>query len=153
MVQLRLHPGRRLSPREPGLSRLSRYLPEYLLTHLPVWINVIAHNRLGAAALIAISIPLVQQLTYLIPMRIPSALRWILSLAIIVALDALHVKLLRIVPTVVWAFILSVLLLRALLPSATDHKMLGYLNALGPIGDPIFPFNPNVDVYHQLDLK
>jgi hypothetical protein len=56
-------------------------------------------------------------------------------LTIIAAIAALHVNLLWIVPTVVWTFIISVFLLRALLPSATDHKMLGYLNALGrPMG-------------------
>jgi hypothetical protein len=129
-------------------------LPGYLLTHLSVWVNAIAHTYLGAVALIAISIPLVQQLTYLIPMRIPSALRWILSLAIIATIAALHVNLLWIIPTLVWTFVISVFLLRALLPSATDHKMLGYLNALGrPIGDSISPFNPNIDAYRQLDLK
>jgi hypothetical protein len=129
-------------------------LPSYMLSHMPVWVNTIAHTHLGAAALIAISIPLLQQLTYLIPMRIPSVLRWILSLTIIAAIAALHVNLLWIVPTLVWTFIISVFLLRALLPSAIDHKMLGYLNALGrPMGASISPFNPNADVYRQLDLK
>jgi hypothetical protein len=103
-------------------------------------------THLGGAALIAISIPLLQQLTYLIPMPIPSALRWILSLTIIAAIAALHVNLLWIVPTLVWTFIVSVFLLRALLPSATDHKMLGYLNALArpPIDNSFAPFNPNL---------
>jgi hypothetical protein len=41
------------------------------------------------------------------------------------------------------------------LPSATDHKMLGYLNALArpPIDNSVAPFNPNHDLYRQLDLK
>jgi hypothetical protein len=68
-------------------------------------------------------------------MRLPSVLPWILSFTIIAVIAALHVNLLWIIPTVVWTFIISVFLLRALLPSATDHKMLGYLNAPGrPMG-------------------
>jgi hypothetical protein len=88
-------------------------------------------------------------------MRIPSALRWIISLTTIAAIAVLHVNLLWIVPTLVWTFIVSVFLLRALLPSATDHKMLGYLNALSrpPIDNAFSPLSPNANLYRQLGLK
>ncbi len=134
---------------------LFTHVPAYLFAHLPVWLSSIAHNRFGAATLIAISIPMLQQLTYLIPLRIPSAVRWVLAIATIAAITALHVNLLWIVPTLVWTFLIGVFLLRALMPSVSDHHMGGYLEALArPYNfDSYGDLDPNSNVYRWLGLS
>jgi pimeloyl-ACP methyl ester carboxylesterase len=129
---------------------------DYTFAHLPAWVSHFAHSRFHEAFLIALSIPLVVQLTYLIPIKIPFFLRCLLSTAIVAAIVFFHVNILWIVPTLVWIFMIGILLLRALLPSGEDHKMAGYITALyRPFRDDIVfhPSQPNKDLYTRLRLR
>jgi hypothetical protein len=129
---------------------------DYTFAHLPAWVSHFAHSRFHEAFLIALSIPLVEQLTYLIPIKIPFFLRCLLSIAIVAAIVFFHVNILWVIPTLVWIFMIGVLLLRALLPSGKDHKMAGYINALyRPFrDDPAYrPLQTNNDVYTSLGLR
>jgi Lipase (class 3) len=128
----------------------------YVFSHLPAWFSNLAHSHLREALLIAISIPLLEQLSYLIPIEIPFSIRCLIAVAVVALLVIFHINVLWIIPTLVWTFILTVLLLRALLPSGKDHHMAGYLNALHrPFrDDPAYrPFDPNNDIYTSLGLR
>jgi hypothetical protein len=138
------------------LAVISPHSMDYVFAHLPAWFSNLAHSRLREAVLIVLSIPLLQQLSYLIPIKIPFLLRCLLSIAVVAALVLLHVNILWIIPTLVWFFILTVLILRSLLPSGKDHNMDGYINALHrPLrDDPAYrPLQPNNGVYTALGLR
>lgn len=129
---------------------------EHVFAYLPAWFNNLAHSRLREALLIAVSIPLLEQLSYLIPVKIPFLVRCLLSIAVVAGVALAHVNILWIIPTLVWFFIIAVLLLRTLLPSGKDHHMVGYINALHrPFrDDPAYrPFDPNNDLYTSLGLR
>ena len=129
---------------------------DYVFAHLPAWFGHLAHSRLREAFLILLSIPILEQLSYLIPIRIPFVLRCLLAIAVVAFLVIFHINVLGIIPTLVWIFILTVFLLRALLPSGQDHHMAGYINALRrPFrDDPAYrPFDPNNDIYNSLGLR
>lgn len=138
------------------LVAISPHSMDYVFAHLPAWFGNLAHSRLREAVLIALSIPLLQQLSYLIPIKIPFLLRCLLSIAVVAAIVILHINILWIIPTAVWFFVITVLILRSLLPSGNDHHMAGYIDALHrPLrDDPEYRvFQPNNDVYTSLGLR
>ena len=129
---------------------------DYVFRHLPIWFSNLAHSRLREAFLIALSIPLLEQLSYLVPLEMPLLVRCLLAIAVVGFIIIAHINVLWIIPTLVWIFVLTVFLLRALLPSGNDHRMVGYINALHrPFrDDPSYrSFDPNNDVYTWLGLR
>ena len=107
------------------------HMPSYLLSHGRAWSHSVGHSRTSAFVLALIAVPLVQQLSYLVPLRIHSALRWVLAIAAIAVPASLHLHLLWLVPVFVvvatWIFLGGVFLLRLLEPSVADHTMSGYI--------------------------
>jgi hypothetical protein len=80
--------------------------------------------------LAAVSIALFQQLTYLIPLRIPFVLRCLLSVAAFIAITHFQGNLAWIIPALLLSFILAVFALHFTRPSVDDHDLDRYCSLL-----------------------
>jgi len=135
--------------------------PGALLAAVPLWWSIILGHPLGLAALLAVCLVVVEQLTYFIPGRIFWVLRWLLSIAILAgaAVTIIHFDPFRNGPlrsvvfsilssVLVWSFILAVCLLRWRQPSVHDHAAKGYSDAFSCPED----YSNSNYVYNELGL-